>query len=203
MLRVGLIGWRGMVGSVLLQRMREENDFAQFELEPVFFSTSNVGGAAPKEAGGAPLGDASQLKDLAACDVLASPHMGNPDGTRFFGSPTKLFEYMAMGRAIVASDLEQIGEVLEHVEDPARLLRKLRELCSDDGLVFMTTPTNAPAIDHIYLFRDVQHIRDLIAEAGFDVLDERAELTEETTPKRAAAAKIATLYGALLAPSKT
>ena len=50
MLRVGLIGWRGMVGSVLTQRMREEGDFAR--LEPVFFSTSNVGGAAPKEAGG-------------------------------------------------------------------------------------------------------------------------------------------------------
>src|SRR5579862_7429660 len=72
MLRVGLIGWRGMVGSVLLQRMREENDFANFELEPVFFSTSNAGGAAPKEANGAPLRDASQLKDLAACDVLIS-----------------------------------------------------------------------------------------------------------------------------------
>ena len=51
---------------------------------------------------------------LAACDILASPHVPNPDGTPFFGSPTKLFEYMAMGRAIVASDLEQIGEVLEH-----------------------------------------------------------------------------------------
>jgi aspartate-semialdehyde dehydrogenase len=72
MLRVGLIGWRGMVGSVLLQRMREEDDFARFELEPVFFSTSNAGGAAPKEANGAPLRDASHLKDLAACDVLIS-----------------------------------------------------------------------------------------------------------------------------------
>jgi len=51
---------------------------------------------------------------LAACDVLASPHVPNPDGTPFFGSPTKLFEYMAMGRAIVASDLDQIGEVLAH-----------------------------------------------------------------------------------------
>ena len=51
---------------------------------------------------------------LAACDILVSPHVPNPDGSRFFGSPTKLFEYMAMGRAIVASDLEQIGEVLEH-----------------------------------------------------------------------------------------
>jgi glycosyltransferase involved in cell wall biosynthesis len=51
---------------------------------------------------------------LAACDLLASPHVPNPDGTPFFGSPTKLFEYMAMGKAIVASDLDQIGEVLEH-----------------------------------------------------------------------------------------
>lgn len=51
---------------------------------------------------------------LAACDILVSPHVMNADSSRFFGSPTKLFEYMAMGRTIVASDLEQIGEVLKH-----------------------------------------------------------------------------------------
>jgi glycosyltransferase involved in cell wall biosynthesis len=73
---------------------------------------------------------------LGACDVLASPHVPNPDGTPFFGSPTKLFEYMAMGKAIVASDLDQIGEVLEHgrtawlvrpgaVDDLAAGLRRL------------------------------------------------------------------------------
>jgi len=50
---------------------------------------------------------------LAACDLLISPHVPNPDGTPFFGSPTKLFEYMAMGKGIVASKLDQIGEVLE------------------------------------------------------------------------------------------
>jgi glycosyltransferase involved in cell wall biosynthesis len=38
----------------------------------------------------------------------------NPDGTPFFGSPTKLFEYMGLRKAIVASDLDQIGEVIEH-----------------------------------------------------------------------------------------
>jgi len=70
MLRVGLIGWRGMVGSVLLERMREESDFTA--IEPVFFSTSNAGGAAPKEADGAPLRDASNLQDLASCNVLLS-----------------------------------------------------------------------------------------------------------------------------------
>ncbi len=51
---------------------------------------------------------------LAACDILMSPHVPNPDGSAFFGSPTKLFEYMAMGRGIVASRLDQIAEVLDH-----------------------------------------------------------------------------------------
>jgi aspartate-semialdehyde dehydrogenase len=69
--RVGLIGWRGMVGSVLLQRMRAEDDFSV--IEPVFFSTSQVGGAAPGV--GAPpstLKDAKDLDELTACDVLIS-----------------------------------------------------------------------------------------------------------------------------------
>lgn len=51
---------------------------------------------------------------LAACDILISPHIPTPDGRRFFGSPTKLFEYMAMGKGIIASDLDQIGAVLKH-----------------------------------------------------------------------------------------
>src|SRR5437773_1327866 len=76
MLRVGFTGWRGMVGSVLLERMREENDFAG--IEPMFFSTSNVGGAAPQEArdGGA-LKDAKNLRELASCEVLLSCQGGD------------------------------------------------------------------------------------------------------------------------------
>lgn len=53
---------------------------------------------------------------LAACDILVAPHVPNKDKSEFFGSPTKLFEYMAMGKAIAASDLNQIGTVLSDRE---------------------------------------------------------------------------------------
>jgi glycosyltransferase involved in cell wall biosynthesis len=53
---------------------------------------------------------------LDACDILIAPHVPLADGSDFFGSPTKIFEYMAMGKAIVASRLGQIGEVLSDRE---------------------------------------------------------------------------------------
>jgi glycosyltransferase involved in cell wall biosynthesis len=53
------------------------------------------------------------LEMLACCDVCVSPHVPNPDGTPFFGSPTKLFEYMGLGKPIVASALDQIAEVID------------------------------------------------------------------------------------------
>jgi aspartate-semialdehyde dehydrogenase len=59
-----------MVGSVLMERMRAEGDFSG--IEPHFFSTSNVGGAAPAESAGVPLKGARNLRDLAACDVLVT-----------------------------------------------------------------------------------------------------------------------------------
>ncbi|MFK7926859.1 MAG: aspartate-semialdehyde dehydrogenase [Myxococcota bacterium] len=68
-MKTGFIGWRGMVGSVLLQRMREEGDFAG--LQPTFFSTSAVGGAGPDVgAGPTVLADAWDLDALALHDVI-------------------------------------------------------------------------------------------------------------------------------------
>jgi aspartate-semialdehyde dehydrogenase len=76
MTNVGLIGWRGMVGSVLLQRMRAEGDFDH--IDPVFFSTSQAGAAAPEVGRPAPaLKDARDLDALAACDVLVSCQGGD------------------------------------------------------------------------------------------------------------------------------
>ena len=56
-------------------------------------------------------------KHLAACDILVNPTVPNPDGTEFFGSPTKLFEYMAMEKAIVSSNIGQMKEILENKKD--------------------------------------------------------------------------------------
>jgi len=77
MKRVGLIGWRGMVGSVLMQRMREENDFAG--IEPVFFSTSQTGNPAPDvgREGVPPLQDAFDIDVLKALDVIVSCQGGD------------------------------------------------------------------------------------------------------------------------------
>ncbi len=71
MLRVGIIGWRGMVGSVLIERMRAERDFDL--IEPTFFSTSQAGTQGPEVGkGAAPVADARDPKALAANDVLLS-----------------------------------------------------------------------------------------------------------------------------------
>ncbi|MDH3287799.1 MAG: aspartate-semialdehyde dehydrogenase [Betaproteobacteria bacterium] len=76
MATVGLIGWRGMVGSVLIERMRAERDFDL--IEPVFFSTSQIGGSAPRIGKNAPpVKDARNLDELAAADILISCQGGD------------------------------------------------------------------------------------------------------------------------------
>jgi aspartate-semialdehyde dehydrogenase len=72
----GLVGWRGMVGSVLMERMQAEGDFAH--IEPLFFSTSNVGGKAPAMAKNeARLGDAHDIEALRRCEVIVTTQGGD------------------------------------------------------------------------------------------------------------------------------
>ena len=76
MLKVGMVGWRGMVGSVLLQRMQEEQDFSR--IHPVFFSTSQVGGPGPDVGQGSQvLEDARDINALAAMDIIMSCQGGD------------------------------------------------------------------------------------------------------------------------------
>jgi aspartate-semialdehyde dehydrogenase len=76
MLKVGFVGWRGMVGSVLMQRMMQENDFA--DIEPQFFTTSQTGVAAPNIGKDSPsLKDAKNIADLKVMDVIVSCQGGD------------------------------------------------------------------------------------------------------------------------------
>jgi len=76
MKKVGFVGWRGMVGSVLMERMIAENDFA--DIEPVFFSTSQVGQAGPNVGKDIPaLGDAKSIDELKGLDVIVTCQGGD------------------------------------------------------------------------------------------------------------------------------
>ena len=76
MKQVGFVGWRGMVGSVLMQRMREEDDFSL--IDPVFFTTSQKGGVGPDVGKEIPvLQDACDIKQLSAMDIIVSCQGGD------------------------------------------------------------------------------------------------------------------------------
>lgn len=76
-MKVGFIGWRGMVGSVLIGRMLEENDFALIS-EPIFFTTSNIGGSPPSIGKDAPaLQDAKDISKLKLVDIIVSCQGGD------------------------------------------------------------------------------------------------------------------------------
>lgn len=74
-MKVGFVGWRGMVGSVLLQRMQDEKDFDLIEAE--FFTTSQIGARGPALGGGAPLRDARSIDELSRMDTIISCQGGD------------------------------------------------------------------------------------------------------------------------------
>lgn len=77
----------------------------------------------------------------------------------FLYTPEELFDCVVM------------GEVLEHVEDPFSMLKKIYEIMNKNGKAFITTVINAPAVDHIYLFSSIEEVLDIAERAGFRVKD--------------------------------
>ncbi len=98
-------------------------------------------------------------------------------------------------------DFITIGEVIEHVEDPKALMQKLGELLNDNGTIYVTTPANAPMIDHIYLFHDAEDIRSFLQNAGFKIVDERAVFAENMEYKKAVKYKVPLMYAAFIQKS--
>ena len=95
-------------------------------------------------------------------------------------------------------DFIVMGEVLEHVEDPVALLKKLNSLLNNNGKAFISTPTNAPTIDHVYLFRNRKDVVDVIEKAGFEVDVESCIYAEDLPSETAEEMKITMMYAAFL-----
>jgi len=95
-------------------------------------------------------------------------------------------------------DFITMGEVLEHVERPVELMQQLNRLLNDDGYAFITVPTNAPAIDHIYLFEDAEAVKNTFDKAGFEVVRELSSYSDDAKRGKKYNVKVPMLYGALI-----
>ena len=99
-------------------------------------------------------------------------------------------------------DFISMGEVLEHVNDPLGFLKRACSLLKDDGRIFMTTCTNAPALDHIYHFHNTDEIRALVHEAGLCILSEESLPAEDVPEERCEEELVTINYCSILTKKK-
>jgi len=190
--KVGFIGWRGMVGSVLMDRMRAENDFK--DIEPVFFSTSQVGQPGPDVGKDIPpLGDAKSVEELKALDVIVTCQGGDYTNEVY----PKLREAGWKGYWIDAASALRMADDSVIVLDPVN--RKVIDQALDKGtrdfvggnctvslmLMAMGGLFNADLVEwtsaQTYQAASgsgAQHMRELIAQMGAIHGDVTAELAD-------------------------
>ena len=93
-------------------------------------------------------------------------------------------------------DLILIGEVIEHLDNPIGILKKLSSLLTDIGVLWLTTPTNAPALDHVYLFKSKKEVEDLIKISDLEIIDSYGIYAEDVSEESATRNKVTQLIGA-------
>lgn len=132
------------------------------------------------------------LVDISPSSLELSKKMIGNNKVNF--SLTDVFEFCPEKKY----DFITMGEVIEHVEEPIKLLLKLNELLDNNGKVFITAPTNAPTIDHIYLFKNAEDIREVIHAAGFKIDKEECFYSEDLPKELLEKHKISMMYAGLL-----
>lgn len=99
-------------------------------------------------------------------------------------------------------DFVVLGEVLEHLEDPASMLSALRRLVRPGGALFLTTPLNAAAIDHISLFARPEQLESLFVQTGWDLTRQKLLPTEDLSLEQSLQQRVPVRYAALLQPAQ-
>ncbi|MGN6611778.1 MAG: class I SAM-dependent methyltransferase [Angustibacter sp.] len=95
-----------------------------------------------------------------------------------------------------------MGEVLEHVEQPQTFLRRIADLLADDGFAFVTTCVNAPAVDHIYLWRTTDELEDMIRASGLSIIEPLRLPYEGKTLEESRAEQLPINVAYVLAPAR-
>jgi len=95
-------------------------------------------------------------------------------------------------------DFITMGEVIEHVENPKPLLLKINQLLSKNGIAFLTTCANCPAIDHIYLFKNCMEIRNMFNECGLEILEEKTIPVDDVSVEKAEQNNLGINYAAIV-----
>ncbi len=92
-------------------------------------------------------------------------------------------------------DFIVLGEVSEHLDEPEKILRKLSNLLNPDGLLWLTTPTNSPALDHVYLFKTKEEVLTLVEQSGLNTIASCNYFAEDMDEATALKNKITNLVG--------
>ncbi|MBZ5608450.1 MAG: class I SAM-dependent methyltransferase [Acidobacteriia bacterium] len=95
-------------------------------------------------------------------------------------------------------DFVAAGEILEHLEQPRKLLEGIRGMLAPQGRAFISAPVNAPTLDHIYLFEHPQAIRDLLRSEGFLIESETTRYAEDLPDARAEKLKVAQMFACIV-----
>jgi len=106
-------------------------------------------------------------------------------------------DFLTVNLADEKFDFIVMGEVLEHVSEPLVFLHRARDLLSPSGTIYLSTCANAPAIDHIYHFKTVEEIRDVIKHSGLSIRQEIVLPAEEVPQERWLSELVAINYAAI------
>jgi 2-polyprenyl-3-methyl-5-hydroxy-6-metoxy-1,4-benzoquinol methylase len=102
-----------------------------------------------------------------------------------------IFEYDGS----ITYDFIVLGEVIEHLDHPKAILTKLSDLLSKDGLLWVTTPTNSPALDHVYLFNNKEEVIKLVEESGLEIVHDCSFYAEDVDEQTAIKNRVTNLIG--------
>ena len=113
------------------------------------------------------------------------------DGEKIKYTKKDIFDYDDSNKY----DFIVLGEVLEHLDEPKQILIKLSKLLKPGGLLWITTPTNSPALDHVYLFKTKEEVLLLISDSGLETVDSCNYFAEDLDEHTALKNKITNLVG--------